>query len=44
MRQINLCFDFFFTAKRTRGARRRRLRFSRAADVGPHFFCFMLFQ
>jgi hypothetical protein len=44
MRQINLGFDFFFAACRTRDARRGTLRFSRAADIGPHFFCLMLLQ
>ncbi len=34
--QINFGLDFFFTARQTRGARRGTLRFSRAADIGPH--------
>jgi hypothetical protein len=42
VRQIDLGFDFFFTAQWTRVARRGRLRFSGAADVGPHLFCFMV--
>jgi len=42
VRQIDLGFDFFFAAQWTRVARRRRLRFSRAADMGPHFFCFVV--
>ena len=44
MRQINLGLDFFVAARRTCGARRGTLRFSRAADIGPHFFCFVLLQ
>ena len=44
VRQINLGPDFFFAAQGARGTRRRGLCFRRAADVGPHFFCFMLFQ
>jgi hypothetical protein len=44
MRQINLGFDFFLAARRTRSSRRGTLRFSRASDIGPHFFCFMLLQ
>jgi hypothetical protein len=44
VRQINLGFYFFFAAQCARSARRRRLRFGRAADVGPYFFCFMLLQ
>jgi hypothetical protein len=43
MRQINLGLDFFFAAQRARGPR-RRLRFGRAADVGPYFFRFMLLE
>jgi hypothetical protein len=44
VRQINLGFYFFFAAQDARCARRRRLRFGRAADVGSYFFCFMLLQ
>jgi hypothetical protein len=44
VRQVDLGFDFFFAAQRTRGPGRRRLRFGRAADVGPYFFCFMLLE
>jgi len=44
MRQINLGLDFFVAARRTCGARRGTLRFSGAADIGPHFFCFVLLQ
>ena len=44
MRQINLGLDFFFAAQGAGRAGRRRLRFSRAADVGPYFFRFVLFQ
>ena len=44
VRQINLGFDFFFAAQRARGTRRGALRFSRAADVGPHFFCFVVLK
>jgi len=41
MRQIDLGFDFFFTAQRARGPGRRTLRFL-ASDMGPDLFCFML--
>ena len=44
MRQINLGLDFFFAARRARGSRRGTLGFSRATDIGPHFFCFVLLQ
>ena len=44
VRQIDLGLDFFFAAQRARGPGRRRLRFGRAADVGPYFFCFMLLE
>jgi hypothetical protein len=44
MRQIDLGLDFFFAAQRARRTGRRRLRFGRAADVGPHFFRFMLLE
>jgi hypothetical protein len=44
VRQIDLGLDFFFTAQRARGTRRRRLGFGRAANVGPHFFSFMLLE
>jgi hypothetical protein len=44
VRQVDLGLDFFFAAQRTRGPGRRRLRFGRAADVGPYFFCFMLLE
>lgn len=44
MRKINLGLDFFFAAQRPRGARRRRVRFRRPADVGPYFFCFVLLE
>jgi hypothetical protein len=44
MRQIDLGLDFFFAAQRTRGPRRRRLRFGRAAEVHPHLFRFMLLE
>jgi hypothetical protein len=44
VRQINLGLDFFFAAQGTCRARRGRLRFGRAADVGPHFFRFVLLQ
>jgi len=44
VRQINLGFDFFFAAQRTSSARRRTLRFSRAADIGPYFFGFVVLQ
>jgi len=44
MRQINFGLYFFVAAERTRGTRRRILRFSRAADIAPHLFGFMLFQ
>ena len=44
VRQIDLGLDFIFTAQGTRGARRGRLRFGRAADVGSDFFRFMLLQ
>jgi hypothetical protein len=42
MRQINLGLDFFFAAHRTRGARRRALRFGRAAEIRPHLLGFMV--
>jgi hypothetical protein len=44
VREINLGLDFFFAAQ---GARRfgwRCLRFRRAAQVGPHFFRFVVFK
>ena len=44
VRQIDLGLDFFFAAQWARRARRRRLRFGRAADVGPYFFSFMLLE
>jgi hypothetical protein len=44
VRQVDLGFDFFFAAQWTRGPRRRCLPFSRAADIGPHFFRFMVFD
>jgi hypothetical protein len=44
VRQIDLSLDFFFAAQGAGRAGRRRLCFSRAADVGPHFFRFMLLQ
>jgi hypothetical protein len=44
VRQVDLGLDFFFAAQRTCGASRRRLRFGRAADVGPYLLCFVLFQ
>jgi hypothetical protein len=44
MRQIDLGPDFFFPPQGTRGARGRTLRFSRAADMSPYPFCFMLLQ
>jgi hypothetical protein len=44
MRQIDFGFDFFFTAQRARGTRRRRLRFGRASDVDSYFFRFMLLE
>jgi hypothetical protein len=45
VRQINLCFDFFFAARpaRTRLASRRRT-FCRGADVHTYFLRFVLFQ
>ena len=42
MRQIDLGLDFFFAAQWTRGTRRGRLCFRRAADVGSDFFCFVV--
>ena len=42
VRQINFGLDFFFAAKWTRGFGSRRLRFGRAANVGPHFYRFVL--
>ena len=44
VRQINLGLNFFFSAQRTRGARRRRLPIGRAADVDSNFFRFVLLQ
>ncbi len=44
VRQINLGLDFFFAAQCARRARRRRLRFRRAADVGSYFFRFVVLQ
>jgi hypothetical protein len=44
VRQINLGFYFFFAAQWACGARRRGLRFSRAADMDSNFFSFMLLQ
>jgi hypothetical protein len=44
VRQINLGLDFFFAAQWARGTGGRRLRFGRAADVGSHFFRFMLLE
>jgi len=42
--QIDLSLDFFFATQRSRGPGRRRLRFRRAADVGPYFFRLMLLK
>jgi hypothetical protein len=44
VRQIDLGLDFLFAAQRARGPGGRRLRFGRAADVGPYFFRFMLLE
>jgi len=44
VRQIDLGLDFFFAAQWARRSRSRRLPFSRAADVGSHFFRFMLLK
>jgi hypothetical protein len=44
VRQIDLGLDFFFAAQRAGRSGRRRLRFRRAADVGPYFFRFMLLE
>ena len=44
VRQIDLGLDFFFAAQGTRGPRRRRLRFGRAAEMHPHLFRFMLLE
>jgi hypothetical protein len=44
VRQIDLGLDFFFAAQWARGTGGRRLRFGRAADVGSHFFRFMLLE
>ena len=44
MGQIDLGLDFFFAPQRSRGPGRRRLRFGRAADVGPYFFRLMLLE
>ena len=44
VRQVDFGLDFFFTAQRPRGFRRRGWRFGRAAQVDPYFFRFMLFQ
>jgi hypothetical protein len=41
VRQIDLGSDFFFAAQWARAAP-GRLPFSRAADVGSHFFCFVV--
>jgi hypothetical protein len=43
VRQIDLGFDFFFTAQWARGFRGRS-RFSGATDVGSYFFRFMLLE
>jgi hypothetical protein len=44
VRQIDLGLNFFFAAQRARGPGGRRLRFRRAADMGPDFFCLMLLE
>jgi hypothetical protein len=40
--QIDFGFDFFFAAKWARGLGSRRLRFVRAANVGPDLYRFVL--
>jgi hypothetical protein len=44
VRQIDLGFDFLFAAQWARGLSSRSLRFGGAADVGSHFFRFMLLE
>ncbi len=44
MREIDFGLDFFFAAHGAGWPGGLRRRFRRAAEVGPYFFCFMLFK
>ncbi len=44
VRQVDLGLDFFFAAQKARGLGGRRRSFRPAAEVGPHFFRFVLLQ
>jgi hypothetical protein len=44
VRQVDLGLDFFFAAQKARGLGGRRRPFRPAAEVGPHFFRFVLLQ
>jgi hypothetical protein len=44
VRQVDLGLDFFFAAQKARGLGGWRRRVGPAAEVGPHFFRFVLLQ
>jgi hypothetical protein len=44
MREVDLGLDFFFAAQGARRFCRLRRRIGRAAQMGPHFFGFVLLK